>query len=75
MQLVSTLLAIVGLIREVWGLFRDIKKKDPDFQSTMMAKRLTGAVKAYREDQGNAAEIKALVSLVGDRLTGQSEEV
>ncbi len=75
MQVVSTLLAIVGLVREVWGLLRDIKRKDPDFSPQKTAKRLQGAIRGYREDQSNAPEIVVLASILGEKLTGRKQKL
>ncbi len=55
---VQTLVASVGLIRVLFGLLKDIRKQDPEFQPARWANHTKDAIKHYRQTGANYPEIK-----------------
>jgi hypothetical protein len=55
---VQTLVAVVGCVRSLWGLLRDIKKQDPEFHPVHWANHTKEAIKYYRQTGANYAELR-----------------
>lgn len=68
MNWIKLVLAIIDAIRTILSLFKDLKAKEANFEPVHWLKRFTLAAEAYRKYPYDLAELKALSSLIGEKL-------
>lgn len=61
-------LVVIGLVWEVCLLLREVQKRDASFRPVVLGRRFLDAIRQYRRDASNLAELRALAGVAVDRV-------
>ena len=76
MNFISTAIAVIGLLRQLWGLYKDIRKADTSFQLGLWATRYRDANRAVRESETkDLAELRAFNLVLGEKVQNLKSSV